>query len=258
MDTTSHIKDMENKETNVSVEIKDMSLLVNKPYIAYVFKKTHKIAQALYLVSDFFESSEPLRESIRKNANLLFQTSGAFLRNHQKDTENSSTDLVGLFLETQGLLETARMINLLSEKNHLILKDEIIKTINEIDSNKEKKIQLSREFMRTSSLEEDKRQSVLYKGQEDVLNLKDTVSGSFQKDVNVATPHKQAPSENKAHRSVQVIALFKPGAELMIKDIASHLKDVSEKTIQRELLSLVARGILRKKGEKRWSRYLLK
>lgn len=45
---------------------------------------------------------------------------------------------------------------------------------------------------------------------------------------------------------------------VMIKDILSKIKDISEKTLQRELSALVAKGVLKKIGDKRWSRYLLK
>lgn len=44
---------------------------------------------------------------------------------------------------------------------------------------------------------------------------------------------------------------------VMVKDILTKIKDVSEKTLQRELSVLVAKGVLRKVGEKRWSRYVL-
>ena len=43
----------------------------------------------------------------------------------------------------------------------------------------------------------------------------------------------------------------------MIKDVSPLISGCSEKTIQRELLAMVYAGILRKMGEKRWSRYSL-
>ncbi len=57
-----------------------------------------------------------------------------------------------------------------------------------------------------------------------------------------------------------VLRLFKnkKGKEFTIKDISYEVSDCSEKTIQRELVSLVAEGMLKKYGERRWSRYSLK
>src|SRR5574343_345284 len=43
---------------------------------------------------------------------------------------------------------------------------------------------------------------------------------------------------------------------VMVKDILMKIKDVSEKTLQRELSALVAKGVLKKIGDKRWSRYV--
>ena len=40
-----------------------------------------------------------------------------------------------------------------------------------------------------------------------------------------------------------------------IKDISVKLQSVSEKTIQRELSSMVEEGILFKEGDRRWSTY---
>lgn len=45
---------------------------------------------------------------------------------------------------------------------------------------------------------------------------------------------------------------------VMIKDILTKIKDISEKTLQRELSALVAKGVLKKIGDKRWSRYSIK
>ena len=58
-------------------------------------------------------------------------------------------------------------------------------------------------------------------------------------------------------RRVRILKLIKDNREVMIKDIVKHFPDLSEKTIQRELLSFVESGVLKKLGERRWSRYSL-
>ena len=243
---------MEPKETQLTTGIKDMSLTLNKPYIAYVFKKTQKISQALYLLTDYFNEAEPLRFSIRNNANILLTSATLLLKNEQKDKHISSHHLIATFLETLTLIETAFIIHLLSEKNHLILKEEINKVLDTMETHKEKGLQLAREFIEVGSLEDHKRQSVVYKGQEPVLNIKDSPLPSKSEKL-----VKAVQQENKNRRLDSILSLFKPGIELMIKDITSHFKDVSEKTIQRELLLLVDQGKLKKIGKKRWSKYRL-
>jgi hypothetical protein len=62
--------------------------------------------------------------------------------------------------------------------------------------------------------------------------------------------------KKNARQSV-IINLLKRKREIMIKDVAPLIEGVSEKTIQRELLAMVEQGIVKKEGEKRWSKYSL-
>src|SRR3989344_3786914 len=66
-----------------------------------------------------------------------------------------------------------------------------------------------------------------------------------------------AVSVKKNSRQNIIIAILKRKKEVMIKDVSPLISGCSEKTIQRELSARVQAGILRKVGEKRWSRYSL-
>lgn len=56
-------------------------------------------------------------------------------------------------------------------------------------------------------------------------------------------------------RRTTILSVVQQKDRITIKDVAQVIKDVSEKTIQRELLALVAQGVLVKEGERRWSTY---
>ena len=58
-------------------------------------------------------------------------------------------------------------------------------------------------------------------------------------------------------RKALIIDMLKKKGGLGIKDFVQVIQGVSEKTIQRELLSLVAEGSIRKEGDRRWSRYFI-
>ncbi len=62
----------------------------------------------------------------------------------------------------------------------------------------------------------------------------------------------------KQSRREQILGLFSVGVDVSIKDISSKIKGCSEKTIQRELNTLVFDHVLERIGEKRWSRYVLR
>lgn len=69
----------------------------------------------------------------------------------------------------------------------------------------------------------------------------------------------RARSENdREDRRKIILALIKQKPSLTVKDIGKSIPHVSEKTIQRELLAMVAEGILAKRGERRWSTYSLR
>jgi DNA-binding transcriptional ArsR family regulator len=69
------------------------------------------------------------------------------------------------------------------------------------------------------------------------------------------TPQKkQSPKKN---RRAQILAILQEKDTVTVKDIAQEITDCSEKTLQRELVALTQQGVLKKYGERRWSRYTL-
>lgn len=58
-------------------------------------------------------------------------------------------------------------------------------------------------------------------------------------------------------RSVRIKTVLEAMPDATIKDISEVITDVSEKTIQRELNSLIEKGQVIRQGERRWSKYTL-
>ena len=63
----------------------------------------------------------------------------------------------------------------------------------------------------------------------------------------------------KTDRKSRILNIIRDKGELgcNMSDLLSQIKDISEKTTQRELITLIASGHIQKVGEKRWSRYIL-
>lgn len=59
----------------------------------------------------------------------------------------------------------------------------------------------------------------------------------------------------KNERKSTILKLVREKGRVGIKDISEVINNCSEKTLQRELLSLVKKGVLKKEGERRWSTY---
>ena len=64
---------------------------------------------------------------------------------------------------------------------------------------------------------------------------------------------------DKIDRKSRILSIIRDRGEsgCNMSDLLSQIKDISEKTMQRELIVLIASGHIQKVGEKRWSRYIL-
>ena len=67
---------------------------------------------------------------------------------------------------------------------------------------------------------------------------------------------KQADSIQKQKRLSVILEVIRKHRSASIKDISAVVKEYSEKTIQRELSTLIKQGLVRKEGERRWSIYM--
>ncbi len=62
---------------------------------------------------------------------------------------------------------------------------------------------------------------------------------------------------NQPSRRDRILNIIRDKEEVTIKDIAHAITDCSEKTIQRELISLIKDSVIVRDGERRWSKYRL-
>lgn len=60
-----------------------------------------------------------------------------------------------------------------------------------------------------------------------------------------------------SERRSKIVEIIKEKGEVNVNDVVTSFPDVSSKTIQRELTSLVEENVLKREGEKRWSKYSL-
>jgi predicted HTH transcriptional regulator len=81
-----------------------------------------------------------------------------------------------------------------------------------------------------------------------------------KKDINIGHQLQGTGSDKiykvKGDRQQTIMTFIDDRKAASIKDISALFTDVSEKTIQRELSSLVASGKISKRGSKRWSVYM--
>ena len=182
-----------------------------------------KIASAIYLVTSFFNDQEPLKWRLRVLSNDLVSFS-------VKDKKSTAEEIVSLF-------NLAKNANLVSEPNHEILTKELKSFIEE-----------SKNPLESILIPEAKQIREPVASPDLPKFIKDNIPKL--REFGVVTVKKNS-------RQSVIFSLLKRKKEIMIKDVSPLIGGCSEKTIQRELADMVSKGILRRIGEKRWSRYTL-
>ena len=245
--------------------------------------KPEKIASALYLITGFFIDTEPLKWKLRALAADLVSL-GLSLRGQMfKEREAARLEIRAIILEVMSLLSITKNVGLVSNANHDLLNQELLKYLDllgfpeglreengfailsqsffgpQSGETRELRAPESREDIpvKDKFIQEPKRHDN-FSRQEEKRELLAGWPDRTKKDTH-DKPLKEfgAVSVKKNSRQSIIIGLLKRKKEIMIKDVSLLISGCSEKTIQRELSAMIASGILKKTGEKRWSRYSL-
>jgi len=245
-----------------------------------IAQKPQKIASALYLITGFFADQEPLKWRLRVLSSDLVSVGMSLISQMFKEREAARLEIRSIIWELNGLINVARNAGLISEPNHGLLSQELLKYLENLGfppgfNEEGGQAVLSQSFFGTEEKElkaPESSESNTFKDKSSKAPVSYLPPSS-----EVGTAHKiqkdtGAPSEEPRDKSLKdfgavsvkknsrqsvIIALLKRKKEIMIKDVSPLIANCSEKTIQRELSAMVQSGILRKTGEKRWSRYSL-
>jgi hypothetical protein len=260
-------KDNHNDHANNDpLKWKSLGFFSAEEYLLYIFKKTEKITAALYLVSGLLKDDEPMKWELRDHGMELMSSSFIASSNVPGDKSSVIQSLFSSALETISLLNVARISNLISEMNHALLVREIDNVVAMLrdrlaESAENAGYVLSENFFKTPNLFSsgfrfDGKSGFVGGREQEIRNPKsETRNNDLKSSSNVGHSSTQV---KKSQRQEQIINVLKGQSNLTIKDFSKVIKDCSEKTIQRELIELVEKGIVKKEGERRWSRYSLK
>lgn len=244
--------------------------------MSQINQKPERIASAVYLITSFFHDQEPTKWKLRALAADLVSVGVSLISPMFKERETARLEVRSIILEMRGLTVVAKNAGLISEPNSSLLLDELLKYLEILGfpaglSEENGQPVLSQNFFGPE--EKELKSAELQASQE----IKDKIPQAnlphtppppktelLRLDSQEAREPKDRPlkefgavSVKKNSRQSVIISLLKRKKEIMIKDVSPLISGCSEKTIQRELLAMVQAGILRKTGEKRWSRYSL-
>ena len=252
-------------------EIPMMDMAKENPSFAFAYKKTEKLIQALYLITNFVPTDEPLRIRLRERSMDLLSSVLSFgiRAPHRKPVADSPQ---AIMLEITALLDIAFSSGYISAMNYNVLKREYNMLHGFLEDRADvalpKGAFIPKRFFEIEADEEKGKESLKGERLEDPLERKDV----FNKDIKdivkrtrtriQGTARRQRIStgpirERRDERRIAILSLLKRQKKITVKDVSSVIANCSEKTLQRELLALVEEGILSKEGERRWSTYSL-
>lgn len=283
-------KDMQNRTSLPSTHsIESTNILIGK--------KCDRLATALYLVTSFLSDSEPMKPRLRTLSLDLVRDASYVRYGTTMSEASVLDAIRANIGETLSLLELSFIAGIVSEMNYSILKREYGALRDKIEIRKASRESrtdtiLGDTFFGSSfaELEAPKNSPHMSHAAPRVIPREGGVHGASlghtyaapqkidaprhqtvvsetrtQGEVSVPkkNPTQEVASANRVldvareSRRTRVLKLIKDKHEVTIKDITNHFPELSEKTIQRELIALVESGVLKKTGERRWSRYAL-
>jgi DNA-binding transcriptional ArsR family regulator len=231
---------MEDKQTTAG-SLSDNKLAYNDEYFKYIFKKTEKIVCAVMYVTrnikDISQSDRVISD-LEMTAHRLIDVSVNALRApyHVRRTYVEGTQF--LFIELESKLRILHAAGLMSGEYLAVFLQEIDALQRSLKKFLPPRTEDPFSQMSLPTLGERKRRAMARR-----LPTSMDESGAVR--------------EKGTSRREQVLAVIRDKGEVSIKDISEVVTDCSEKTIQRELMTLINDGFILKYGERRWSRYRL-
>lgn len=238
-------------------------VFLNQDSNYYIFKKVTKFSEALYMISDLLSSSEPLKMSLRKIGNSLLESFSSYKSGVLPE------NIIPILMVLEAQINLGVVSSLISKMNAEIIKNEIHLFVSEVKTITQSSgvlfPSIEPEFFKveqvrveeTSSYKGHLNNNVLYNNNKSFTKEPRRSDSDFKIEKNYIKDKKASLHSKEERRSSIIDIIKKSQNPVTIKDITEKIKDCSEKTIQRELIELLDIGMIKKTGERRWSKYFI-
>lgn len=230
---------MEVKET-LSKTLEMTNILENTEYYKYIFKKTEKIVCAIYYVTHSDIDSRinsHVVSDLEMTAKTVLDVALVSLKGTDVSLVRYTTDLMHAYIALESMLRVAQAARCIGGEHLEVFLHEI------------------------NSVERLLKKYTEQKPHDFILDpVPERTLVRARKTEAVHSPRVTANEESISvertrSRRERVLEVLRDKSEATIKDIVTVITDCSEKTIQRELISLIKDNIVHREGERRWSKY---
>ena len=210
----------------------------------FIYKKAERLAKAIHLIAPAFIESASLRNRI--DAIAVGLVDAAIL-----PPGASRTALSRELLTLSSVLGIARTGGILSSMNADLIAHEAHILLQEVAVYEEPRLFLDEAV----TLSDIAKNATRHDSQQKSVGPR--VTNPARTNVSYKGHIKDIRNSLIKDRTSAILSVIKNKRKASIKDISTLIRDVSEKTIQRELGALIASGVVLKEGERRWSTYSL-
>ena len=216
----------------------------------FIYKKAERLAKAIHLVAPAFAGSMSLKNRI--DAVAIGLVDAAML-----PPATARAALSRELLALSSLLSIARTSNILSPMNAEIITREAHILLKEVAAYEDPRLFLEESPTLSSIAKSASKREVIQKSRTSPTAPKRVVPTARPLGKGHIKDIGGISDTYIKDRGEAILSVIRNKGKASIKDISTIVRGVSEKTIQRELLSLISVGMVLKQGERRWSTYSL-
>ncbi len=269
---------LQTKNLEINEEFIDNFFSDNDYLHSFIYKKTKRITAGLFLVTNPISSQENIKDILRKKGLLFLENIINIVSGSKNDSKLKEVD--SSLLEIVSLLEIAYFSGVVSDMNFNVMKNAyenlgdliklrkselgssvlINKDFFDIFENKEGLKDISKGQKDKGEMKMSFRKDVKdNKGQQKDKNKKISKSSQTEDENIKKEPQNKGQNQSTfSERKALILDFVRKNEPVTIKDISFIISDCSRKTVQRDMLSMVQDGFLRREGKKRWSIYTIK
>ena len=221
----------------------------------FAYRKAERLIYATYLVTNSVPMAEPVRHAVRDLAQSILSDILELRQGFRGQGEREVHRSVSHIGQMISLLNLLYAGGYLSPGNLGILSKEYENLANFLlsarDSADAEDISLDPALVSDPVFRrEEAPQSLSTKGHDESEESK----GHHVKETRHV--HRASRTEKESRKKV-ILSAVRDLGDAQVSDISQVVTDCSEKTVQRELQALVSDGVLKKSGERRWTKYRL-
>lgn len=233
----------------------------------FLYKKTERVSTAIYLITNLMNTEEPIKWQMRKICLDLLDSVMTLSNTTLSARDSQIREISKTLFHLISLYDISYHAGFISLMNYQIVKEELNKLTEFLNGYNQNDAD-SRNNMFAGDFFQKDIEKDIEKNRQNKDSFKDRAYKGHTPEMSDKMSYKSIKDNttnqtvNKSHdrneRRDKIINIIKQKKVVSVKDVSNLIKDTSEKTIQRELISMVDDGILEKEGERRWSRYMLK